>query len=78
MRYDNDAKLTQHKCPSIRLLVGHMPTETGNLKEDVRNLRNYMEQLTVSLEYVLEHLTIEQFADGEIEKIGGGQNGETS
>ena len=75
MKYVNDPKLVQHKFMPLRTLLGQMPRETGNAQADVHALRGYVEQLVGSLEYMLEHLTLQQFADGELEKIGGVKNG---
>ena len=71
MKYDNDPKKTQHKYAPFRTMLAPMPKETGNLTEDYRALKQWLAQLGTAMEYALEHLTIEQFADGELEKIGG-------
>ncbi len=74
-RYNNDPKLVQHKFMPLRTLLGQMPRETGNAQADIHALRGYIEQLVGSVEYMLDHLTIEQFADGELKKLGGEHNG---
>ena len=75
MRYENDPKRVQHKYAPLRTMLPPLPKETGNLTEDYRALRQWLAQLGVAMEYALEHLTVEQFADGELEKIGGVKNG---
>lgn len=67
----NAAKRNQHKYQPLRAIVGEIPTETGDAKRDMQNLREYVKQTVVAVEYILEHLTLQQFADGELEKIGG-------
>lgn len=71
MRHENDPKKTQHKYMPLRMMLMPMPKESGNSLNDIRALKDYVERLTVAVEYALEHLTIQQFADGELEQIGG-------
>ena len=75
MQSRNDPKNTQHKHKPLQSMLPPMPKESGDAAKDYRELRQWLKQLGIALEYALEHLTIEQFADGEIEKIGGKQDG---
>ena len=65
------ASRNQYQYQPIRTIVGDVPQCIGDLRRDNENLRNYLERLVEAVEHSLEHLTLAQFADGELEKMGG-------
>ncbi len=52
---------------NIRILVGPIPQETGNLKEDNKNLRLFLERLLRGIETNFDRLdnTVDKLEKGE-------------
>ncbi len=61
----------QHHYQPIRAIIGEVPKSVGEHDKDIENLRRYIHRMLEVIEYNFEHLTLAQFADGEIGKIGG-------
>ena len=66
-----NASRNQHHHQPIRAIIGDVPKSIGDREKDIENLRQYIQQMVGAIEYAFEHITLAQFADGEIGKIGG-------
>ena len=62
-------KTTQRRYTPLRALLPELPGQSDDPKQEAKNLRAYVNSLVEAIEYLLEHLTVQQFADGEIDAL---------